>query len=107
MERSLRIKSFKNIGFNDNNEPSYEKIVLNHSLKLEELGDLVILLGLNNSGKSNVLSALDRFSTKSFQENDITDLFMNEECQNPLLTLQTVDGKDCFKYSISHDNKES
>ena len=51
MERSLRIESYRNIGFKD--EKSHrERLVINNSLKKGELGDLVILIGANNSGKS-------------------------------------------------------
>ena len=86
MERSLRIESYRNIGFKD--EKSHrERLVINNSLKKGELGDLVILIGANNSGKSNVLSALETFGKGQLQERDVTDLYMEGECRKPVLTL--------------------
>lgn len=107
MKRSLHIKSFKNIGFKSDGTPTYEKIVLNHSLELNDLGDLVILLGLNNSGKSNVLTALERFQSKEFKDNDFTNLFMNEENQQPVLSLQSLNGNERFAYSIHYNGQQS
>ena len=60
-ERALRIEAFRNIGFKDG-KPWHERLVLNNSLKKGELGDLLNLIGANNSGKSNVLDALEIFS---------------------------------------------
>ena len=86
MERALRIESYRNIGFKDE-KPQRERLVINNSLKKGELGDLIILIGANNSGKSNVLDALETFGNRQIQERDITDLYMDEECRKPALTL--------------------
>ena len=64
MERKLSISAFRNIGF-ENEKPSKEGLVLNHSLAKGNLGDLVILIGANNSGKSNVLDAIVAYKNKS------------------------------------------
>ena len=61
MERALYIKNYRNIGFGKS-----ERIVLNHSLEKGKMGDLVVVIGANNSGKSNVLDALCSFSHKIF-----------------------------------------
>lgn len=50
MERSLRIESYRNIGFKDE-KPHRERLVINNSLNKGELGDLIILIGANNAGK--------------------------------------------------------
>ena len=58
MEKALRIEAFRNIDFK-NKKPNTERLVLSHSLKKNEIGDLIILIGANNSGKTNVLEALE------------------------------------------------
>lgn len=63
MERRLQISSFRNIGF-ENGKPSHEGLILNHTLTKGSIGDLVILIGANNSGKSNVLDALLAYRDK-------------------------------------------
>ena len=67
MNRYLRIEKFRNIGIDKE-----EKLMINSSLKKGEQGNLIILVGENNSGKSNVLDALMRFQSKNMQERDVT-----------------------------------
>lgn len=86
MERSLRIEGFRNIGFN-NGKMYKERLIINNSLNKGELGDLIILIGANNSGKSNVLDALHIFGNSQITERDVTDLYMEEESRIPKLTL--------------------
>ena len=57
MEKALRIEAFRNIGFK-NKKPNTERQVLSHSLKKNEIGDLIILIGANNSGKTNIFRKL-------------------------------------------------
>lgn len=99
MERALRIEAYRNIGFKDK-KPYGERLVLNNSLKRGELGDLIILIGANNSGKSNVLSALETFNNKQIQTRDVTDLYLEEECRKPALTLfaRNTEREDEFAY---------
>ncbi|MBR0099624.1 MAG: AAA family ATPase [Treponema sp.] len=99
MERALRIEGYRNIGFKDEN-PHRERLVINNSLKKGELGDLIILIGANNAGKSNVLDALETFGNKQIQERDVTDLYMEEECRKPALTLfaRNTEKEDEFAY---------
>ena len=85
-ERALRIESFRNIGFKDE-KPWRERLVLNNSLEKGKLGDLLIVIGANNSGKSNVLDALDIFGNREISERDVTDLPLGEECKKPKITL--------------------
>ena len=86
-ERSLRIEAFRNIGFKDG-KPRRERLVLNGSLKKGELGNLLIVIGANNSGKSNVLDALRVLGDKQISERDVTDLqFDADECKKPKISL--------------------
>ena len=63
-------------------------------------GNLLILIGANNAGKSNVLDALETFGNKEIQERDVTDLYMEEECRKPALTLfaRNTEKEDEFAY---------
>lgn len=107
MERALRIGSFRNIGFKDG-KPSCERLVINNSLNKGELGDLIILIGANNSGKSNVLDALSLFENSKIVERDVTDLYMEEECRIPSLTLFARDKtkKDDFAFQRVYKQKD-
>ena len=103
--REAIFNSFRNIGFKDG-KPADEKLLLNHSTCKGETGDLVILIGANNSGKSNILDGLKfydkrrRFydcqeierckeeikkseSYQKFLKSYQTTLYSNEECRNP------------------------
>ena len=90
--RNLGIKGFRNIGF-DNETEKEERLILNYSLNKELIGDLVILIGPNNAGKSNVLDAIT-----SWKNNDYTngrnksDVFLMDSTQHPLVELFTLIG---------------
>lgn len=93
-ERSLRIEAFRNIGFKDGT-PWRERLVLNGSLKKGELGNLLIVIGANNSGKSNVLDALRVLGNEHISERDVTDLlFETAECKQPKISLFARDDGD-------------
>ena len=55
--REIIFNSVRNIGFKDG-KPADEKLILNHSVRKGENGDLLILIGANNSGKSNILNGI-------------------------------------------------
>ncbi|MBQ1998685.1 MAG: AAA family ATPase, partial [Spirochaetales bacterium] len=55
--REIIFNSVRNIGFKDG-KPADEKLILNHSVRKGENGDLLILIGANNSGKSNILDGI-------------------------------------------------
>lgn len=99
MNRYLRIEKFRNIGIDKE-----EKLMINSSLKKGEQGNLIILVGENNSGKSNVLDALMRFKSKSIQERDITNLEFDEKYRKPVLTMVTQDGNKEFSCSLEYGN---
>lgn len=93
-ERSLRIEAFRNIGFKEG-KPWRERLVLNGSLKKGELGNLLIVIGANNSGKSNVLDALRVLGDKQISERDVTDLqFDADECKKTKISLFARDEGD-------------
>ncbi len=98
MERALYIKKYRNIGLNES-----EKLVLNYSLRKGEMGNLVIVVGANNSGKSNVLEALLSFEKDGLNERDITTLSYEEKDRDPKLTLINKDGDD--EYSCELDKE--
>lgn len=99
MEKALRIEALRNIGFK-NKKPNTERLVLSHSLKKNEIGDLIILIGANNSGKTNVLEALDIYGNSEISTRDVTDLFMEEECREPSLALSYKNDKGDKEYSL-------
>lgn len=100
MERSLYINKFRNIGLD-----SSERLVLNHSLEKGKMGDLVILVGPNNSGKSNVLDALNVFGSKKITSRDKTNLSYEPEMQKPSLSLVCKDENDEYRYTLDCNNK--
>ncbi len=74
--RSLVISDFRNLGVSalrkNRNDRTFLKI--NRSLRKDELGGLVIILGGNNCGKSNVLDAVTKCTKQEFdEEKDMTD----------------------------------
>lgn len=102
MERRLSISAFRNIGF-ENGKPSKESLILNHTLEKGKMGDLVILIGANNSGKSNVLDALVAYKNKRLAERDITDLYMEEECRKPSIKLECKNKDVQYGYRVFKD----
>jgi len=78
--RKLIISNYRNIGitFDDTEKPA--ELVLNRSIKPDDLGDLLLLVGPNNSGKSNVLAALDAFGSGTVEKDDFPDFLY---CDTP------------------------
>ena len=108
-ERSLRIEAFRNIGFKEG-KPWRERLVLNNSLKKGELGDLLILIGANNSGKSNILNALNIFGNGQISDRDTTDLYTEDECKTPSITLfarDNGDKEDAYSYKKILNEKDT
>ncbi len=109
MERALRFEAFRNIGFEKENgelKPKSERFVFSNSLNKGEIGNLVIVIGANNSGKSNVLDGLNIYGQNSISERDITDLSFEESCRNPKLKLssKTDSGEE---YAIEIDKNKT
>lgn len=97
MERILQIDKFRNLGFKQR-----ERLVLNTSLEKGKMGNLIVMVGANNSGKSNVLDALLSFGKQKIEDRDITTLSYEEEYRKPSLALVTKDAEEIYSYEITY-----
>ena len=97
-QRFLKIKNFKNIGITKEEE-QWERLYLNNSLDKDKIGELIILIGENNVGKSNILDAINiislaKKSKKSLIfKNCLPDFMDYEECL-PKLKLVYIDDEN-------------
>lgn len=99
MERAIYIDKFRNLGIKES-----QKLILNRSLKKGNMGNLVILIGENNSGKSNVLAALDEFGRKEMQERDKTILDYSPESQIPKLSISCkISDSEFYSYGFDYN----
>ena len=103
--RAIGFECYRNIGFSDERTPKSESLVISNSVKKEEIGDLVIIIGPNNSGKSNVLSGIKQCVEKQLSNRDITNLYYEKELKEPKLTFYTRDVSD--NYGVSGECKYS
>ncbi|MDR0768164.1 MAG: AAA family ATPase [Methanosarcinales archaeon] len=87
--RKLTIKDFRNVGITFDEKERPAELVLNRGLNKEDLGDLVLLVGPNNSGKSNVLAALEAFGSKKLEEDDSPDFI--HSTQKPAISMFVQD----------------
>lgn len=72
-ERVIKIKNYRNVGVENK-----EELLLNTSIEKGELGSLVVVVGPNNSGKTNCLQALLALGKKNgLLQSDIPD-FIND-----------------------------
>ena len=78
-----------------------------YSLEKGKIGNLVILVGANNSGKSNLLAALKSFKEEKITERDLTTLSYDEVYQKPTLSLCSKDGDKEFYYRIGYQTSPS
>lgn len=101
MERALYITNYRNIGFGKS-----ERIVLNHSLEKGKMGDLVVVIGANNSGKSNVLDAIWAFGQQEFKARDCTTLSFDEQYQHPQLSLVCKKDTQEYTYRITQGDEQ-
>lgn len=92
--RFLKIQNYRNIGVTkDNGE--FQILYLNNTLNKDEMGELIILIGENNVGKSNILDAVNVIrpieNIKSIDlKKDIPD-FMDYEDAKPRIKLIYAD----------------
>lgn len=89
--RRIEISDFRNIGLFENKSI----MTLNRSLEKRNLGDLVILIGPNNSGKSNVLDALMSLAQGCSSEDDVCDMYFNQ-AQKPSLRFVVRNGDQYY-----------
>lgn len=108
--RFLKIKNFKNIGITKG-EDEYQTLYLNNSLYKDKIGELIILIGENNVGKSNVLDAINSISladkpkkSKNF-ENCIPDFMDYEECLPTLKLVYKDDENNSYDLELNIDEE--
>ena len=107
--KRIYIENFRNIGFNPNNEENKAcEFILNRSTNPDYIGDLVILLGKNNSGKSNILYALATlYDFKYNKESDIPNnlTFYNNKNTKKLIPKIYLNEKEII--TLSCDKNKS
>lgn len=84
--RFLKIKNFKNIGIDE-----YQCLNLNNTLDPYKMGELIIIIGENNVGKSNILEAIERINSNNL-EKDIPD-FIGFDKSLPEISLVCVENE--------------
>lgn len=96
MQRVLKLSKFRNIGIKKD-----EFIVLNQTIEKGKMGDLVICIGQNNSGKSNVLDAIFAIgNSNSLTKRDITTLSYTSEDSKPSIALVYRDDDGQLSYKL-------
>ncbi|GAA8897181.1 hypothetical protein BTM188_04270 [Helicobacter pylori] len=80
-KRVLKLHQFRNLGRN-----SATELLLNSSF--EKHGGLVVLVGENNVGKSNVLEALKAFNDTDIKLCNEKDYFKAHESEDAVLSLE-------------------
>ena len=108
--RFVQISNFRNIGVNE--KPQI--ICINRSVNSDYIGNLVLLIGPNNSGKTNVLKALNilnegisfkstdlPYSISNTKETTFVKLFEDIESMNVLLTKTADKRTDLPKITFS------
>ena len=101
--RAIGFECYRNIGFSTERTPKSESLVISNSVKKEEIGDLVIIIGPNNSGKSNVLSGIKQCVEKQLSSRDVTNLYYEKGLKEPKLTFYTLDVGE--NYGVSGESK--
>ncbi|NHB54503.1 ATP-binding protein [Helicobacter pylori] len=94
-KRVLKLHYFRNLG-----RKSPTKLLLNSSFD-EKHGELVILVGENNVGKSNVLEALKAFNDTDIKLCNENDCFKAHESEDTVLNLEeeTIRNNETIDFS--------
>lgn len=69
MIREIKIKKYRNIGIDKE-----ENLIINRFDEKMKLGGLIAIIGQNNTGKSNVLNAINQFGKKTYSGIDSFEL---------------------------------
>lgn len=94
MERKIKFKQFRNIGLN---KP--QSLVLNSSFEKGKMGNLIMVIGGNNSGKSNVLDGICKLRNGEYvNERDQTNLYFEDEYKHPSISLCYKDDNYHFEF---------
>lgn len=79
--RILKIRNFKNIGLSQKDN-EYQELYLDSYWDDKIVGNLIILIGENNIGKSNVLKSINMIQdTKDWEKNKNSSDIDNDEFQ--------------------------
>ena len=90
-KRVLILSNFRNLGVD-----SPVEFVLNESIQKETLGGRLILVGPNNSGKSNVLAAIKALKDNNTLTSNDIPFFGDNKDRKPEITLKYIDGNNEF-----------
>ncbi len=101
-ERSIVLDNYRDLGID---KPT--SLVLNNSVDKDNLGGLVVLVGPNNSGKSNVLSALLSLipGSQTITKEDRPD-FITEDVPDANVSFVCKDGNDIYSYSKNSNGQD-
>lgn len=111
-QRVLKIKNFKNIGItkekSQKEKETYETLYLNNSLDKDKIGELIILIGENNVGKSNILDAINIISLAKKSKNEnfkkcLPDFMDYEECLPKLKLVYKDNNNNSKELKLSID----
>lgn len=100
MKRFLKLSKYRNFGMEKD-----DVLCLNQDLSKDKIGDLVILIGPNNSGKSNVLDALNSLGGK-LSDRDKTTLSFETADLSPKVTFGVSDGSAHLNYAVTLNGTE-
>ena len=108
--RILKIRNFKNIGVSEKDN-EYQELYLNGYWNDKIIGNLIILIGENNIGKSNILKALDIIKNKAIDTDNekLKISFKNNKPNNVSyfdspLEIKIIDEK--YSYGVFFKNEE-
>ena len=107
--RILQIRNFKNIGLSKKDN-EYQELYLDSYLDDKIVGNLIILIGENNIGKSNVLKSMDiiiKIKNIDVNSENSKEFFRNNKPNNVQyinspLEIKLMDEK--HEYGVSFDN---
>lgn len=94
MERYIKFDKFRNLGIDKK-----DVLMLNADFEPGKIGNLLILIGANNSGKSNVLDGILKFQEgNQVDDRDVTDLSFDKEYKKPAVSFCYKDGDDYIEF---------
>ncbi len=82
LQRIIKFDKFRNIGLD---EP--QSLTLNSNFEKGKMGNLLVLIGSNNSGKSNVLDGILKLNDKKIEKRDVTTLSFEDKYKKPSISL--------------------
>ena len=100
MQRLIKFSKYRNLGLDKD-----EYLVLNSYFKKGEMGNLIVLIGANNSGKSNILEGIKKIcSSSNLTNRDITNLYFEEKYKTPYVSLILKDEENEFELKTGINN---